>query len=376
MKYFNYIALCLLLFTLSNCGDDSFPVPPASTVASFSSTIDNNSFAPATASFQNESIVPAYAAPATYAWRFGDGTTSSEENPTHLYESPGWYTVTLVTSSQNQVHETSKTVVIKDPAATGLALYFSDRNSTTIQKALINTREPANEVLGGLALASPYNLLADTLTGKLYIADFELGTIITTDFDGSNAQELVSGLDGPGGLAIDHTENYLYWTTGNSVQRISLAEEGGSIEDFATGQGDDPEGIAIDGETGTVYWSTYDGGLWTKSTDGSGEAEIIPAVYGQAVAFIEGKIYYYGYDDGNYTLFSANPDGSGSSIVATGNDGDVYGIAYDAAEQKIYWNDQRSGTIWRANLDGSEKEAWFSDPDMRIYGVTIGEKVE
>jgi PKD repeat protein len=34
----------------------------------------------------------------SWAWDFGDGTTSSAQSPTHLYEAPGSYTVTLVAS--------------------------------------------------------------------------------------------------------------------------------------------------------------------------------------------------------------------------------------------------------------------------------------
>jgi PKD repeat protein len=35
----------------------------------------------------------------SWLWRFGDGETSTEENPYHKYESPGTYTVTLVVST-------------------------------------------------------------------------------------------------------------------------------------------------------------------------------------------------------------------------------------------------------------------------------------
>jgi gliding motility-associated-like protein len=41
--------------------------------------------------FNNQSVT----APLTYAWTFGDGGTSTLENPTHTYTAPGTYTVTL-----------------------------------------------------------------------------------------------------------------------------------------------------------------------------------------------------------------------------------------------------------------------------------------
>ena len=48
---------------------------------------------PHTVAFRNESTVGV--PPATYAWTFGDGTRSSELNPTHTYNAAGAYTVTL-----------------------------------------------------------------------------------------------------------------------------------------------------------------------------------------------------------------------------------------------------------------------------------------
>ena len=35
----------------------------------------------------------------TYLWDFGDGTTSTEEDPVHIYASPGIYTVTLTATN-------------------------------------------------------------------------------------------------------------------------------------------------------------------------------------------------------------------------------------------------------------------------------------
>ena len=38
----------------------------------------------------------------SYEWDFGDGTTSTEESPTHTYNQPGIYTVTLKAKSGNK----------------------------------------------------------------------------------------------------------------------------------------------------------------------------------------------------------------------------------------------------------------------------------
>jgi len=60
------------------------------TVADFESQITSSCSAPFTVSFSNLSVNGV-----TYTWNFGDGTTSTQVNPTHTYTTMGAYTVTL-----------------------------------------------------------------------------------------------------------------------------------------------------------------------------------------------------------------------------------------------------------------------------------------
>ena len=47
-----------------------------------------------------------------YHWDFGDGTTSTEENPSHQYAQPGTYTVELIASSDCNPDTISATIVV------------------------------------------------------------------------------------------------------------------------------------------------------------------------------------------------------------------------------------------------------------------------
>jgi PKD repeat protein len=52
----------------------------------------------------------------TFKWYFGDGEKSKEETPTHSYDEPGAYKVTLIVSdSLNQLQEMSKTIQVGTP---------------------------------------------------------------------------------------------------------------------------------------------------------------------------------------------------------------------------------------------------------------------
>lgn len=55
--------------------------------------------------------------PTSWAWKFGDGTSSSEENPKHTYNNPGTYTVELVATNGNGASAPkTATVTVNHPA--------------------------------------------------------------------------------------------------------------------------------------------------------------------------------------------------------------------------------------------------------------------
>jgi gliding motility-associated-like protein len=48
----------------------------------------------------------------TYSWKFGDGATSTEENPVHVYATPGTYTVTLRITTNCFCRESSGSILV------------------------------------------------------------------------------------------------------------------------------------------------------------------------------------------------------------------------------------------------------------------------
>lgn len=369
------MAFGVFIGLFQSCGDDDFPVPAASTVPQFTFTIDNDELAPATVTFTNTSIVPETVGMVSYSWNFGDGESSTETNPSHLYEEPGAYAVNLVatTSGSLEIRQATKTVVIKDPNATGVPIYYTDGGQ--VYQSLINTTTPIFTTVPNLTPQSSYGMVMDTLNMKLYVSDYGADKIYRSNLDGSNFIEFRTGLDSPNGMTIDYEEEMIYWDTSNGIQRGDMNNtDVNQKEDFVTGQTNDPDGLDIDLVNRRLYWVNYNGGVWSKNLDGTGETELLPTVEGGSMKVIENRIFYDEYvGSGDIRLKSANLDGTGVATVAVGIGRVVYGIGYDAENQKIYWGDRATDVMMRANLDGSNPEVFFTaSGDPR--GIVIGKE--
>ena len=88
----------------------------AKPTAAFSSSDTADCKAPFTVNFTNQST-----GSASYSWNFGDGATSTLQNPSHTYTSTGNFTVTLVTTNANGCSDSlvkSNHILIANPVAT------------------------------------------------------------------------------------------------------------------------------------------------------------------------------------------------------------------------------------------------------------------
>ncbi len=97
--------LLLLCLPFKSCKDDDFPVPTASSQADFIYVVE--AFVADTvtgavhfkANFTNRSLRAT-----SYSWDFGNGTTSTEENPQVIYTSNGVYPVRLTIGSFDSLY--------------------------------------------------------------------------------------------------------------------------------------------------------------------------------------------------------------------------------------------------------------------------------
>lgn len=180
---------------------------------------------------------------------------------------------------------------------------------------------------------SEYTLLLNNLENAIALdfhhrrelvfwSDVTLDRILRANLNGSNVEEVVStGLESPGGLAVDWVHDKLYWTD-SGTSRIEVANLDGAHRKVLLWQNlEKPRAIALHPMEGTIYWTDW----------------------------------------GNTPRIEASSmDGSGRRIIADTHLFWPNGLTIDYAGRRMYWVDAKHHVIERANLDGSHRKAVIS----------------
>lgn len=88
-------------------------------------------------------------APTSWLWDFGDGITSTEQNPSHRYTEPGQYSVSLTASSESGVGSYTDTIVKTDVVTVFIKADFKGTprvgySSVTVQFSDLSKGSPAS----------------------------------------------------------------------------------------------------------------------------------------------------------------------------------------------------------------------------------------
>lgn len=87
--------------------------------------------------------------PTSWAWNFGDSSTSTEQNPYHTYANPGTYTVSLTATNANGSNTYSHSVVVQDTSA--MTVFFDGVviNAYDVSKQAYNIETKKVKLLSG-----------------------------------------------------------------------------------------------------------------------------------------------------------------------------------------------------------------------------------
>ena len=263
-----------------------------------------------------------------------------------------------------------------DPISENEGFYFSRRGSNTISYGFHDEEPISLGMEGGAG-----SIAVDTSADMLYWLDNRTRSIRRTNLDGTDVEEVVTGLEDAKDIALDLVAGKMYWTeqgTGE-IRRANL--DGTDVESFLTGI-ENPEGIALDIPWGKVYWTVRgassrfpDSGMVQRANlDGTNVETLLAGLRDPddiALDPYAGMMYLYvrkGYYGAG--IFRANLDGSGGKFIAVGIGSSR--IALDLVGRKMYWVNKGAGAgrIRRSDLDGANEEEVVTGL-VRIEGIAL-----
>ena len=245
----------------------------------------------------------------------------------------------------------AESITLTSPASAGTYYYGACVEAVTGESSSNNNCSAAVSITVQRA-----PVVSEPSQSFIYWTDAGTNKIQRANLDGSNVQDLVTGLNSPSGIALDVVGSKMYWTDDNTtkIQRANL--DGSNVQDLVTRGLHAPSGIALDVAGGKMYWTDQGTAkIQRANLDGSNVQDLVTqglsGPNGIALDVVGGKMYWT--DQGTHKIQRANLDGSNVQDLVTRRLDAPAGIALDVAGGKMYWTDYRTEKIQRANLDGS-----------------------
>ncbi|MCE4566606.1 PQQ-binding-like beta-propeller repeat protein [Maribellus sp. CM-23] len=285
---------------------------------------------------------PAYLPVSTatsWSWDFGDGITSTEQNPTHNYSSGGKYTVKLSFSDDNgENYEVSV-----DAKVIGVIWKYTPNDH-------IKTSSPA--------IASDGTIYAGDTKGYLHALNPE-GTKKWEFLCGSDGDDIYGSCPAIGDDGTIYVGSY-------SGNLYALNPDGTEKWAFATGNR--VFGSPAIGSDGTIYIGSQDDNVYAINPDGTQKWSFTTGsdVKSSPAIAADGTIYIGSHD---MNLYALNPDGTkkwefltGGAVECSpviGSDGTIY-VGDDANENSKFY---------AVNPDGTQQ--WSYDLGLECIGNAV-----
>jgi hypothetical protein len=245
------------------------------------------------------------------------------------------------------------------------ALYYMDSSDEQMCKITLDGTFK-RDIVKNLTDMSGVGIAYDVTNDKFYFSDYfdettPNGRIWKMNKDTTSMTAIVSGLLNPFDIAVDSKNGKVYWGDDNgNLSRSNL--DGTSVQ---TGIASIVDGavraVALDMTHNKLYfYEVMNNNLYRANLDGSGKEVILTGYYGYGlyVDEVNSKIYFDAQtDDGSVSaLYRCNLDGTSPTEIDN-TQSRIYGIAIDYDNSKLYWSARDNGEIYRANLNGTSREA-------------------
>jgi PKD repeat protein len=326
----------------------------------------------------------------SYDWDFGDGERSSDAHPSHTYEQPGLYTVSLVvvpaSGDPRSILKPDCVTVLGD--APNPDIFWSERGHGQITRG--DRAGLTHEVIVS-GLISPEDLTISA--SLLFWSDYGTGKIERGNLDGSGRALIAEGQVAATGIAVDAVHRKVYWSclpSGPSdeiarsgvIRRADL--DGTNVESLVEFSPDAAFAwqIAIDARGGHLYWISLgwdsldagrcDGRIMKAGLDAKNAVAIAtglcePTDLTTDASFLQPAAYVYWTSEDPGSLSRVRVSGSAAEVLVTGIP-EAESVAVDPDEGYIYWT--AGSVLQRATLNGDNVMTVFSGLELP-EGVAI-----
>ncbi|MFZ4814985.1 MAG: PKD domain-containing protein [Phototrophicaceae bacterium] len=331
------------------------PEPPPPALSAAFTTNPTSGTAPLTVIFDSSASTGNVS---SFLWDFGDGSTSSEPNPTHEYLTASSYTATLTLSdiggnisSAQQIIAVSAPAVVANPVIT----FSSDRDGNPQIFAMdADGANPQRLTDSGGTLDQPswstQSRIAFLLNGELYVMNADGSSVQAITENGSAILATSLSWSPDGGRLVfssdrdGNPEIYTVNADGSGLQRLT---------DLGTTD-NEPHW----GNSGIVFGSDRDGNaeIYSMGGDGSNPVRLTTSdpFDGQPAWSPDGsRIAFVSERDGNREIYVMASDGS-NLVRLTDSGATDEQPAWSSDGSQIVFVSERDGNreIYRINSDG------------------------
>ena len=307
--------------------------------------------------------------PTSWAWDFGDGGTSTDQNATHTYMAEGTYTVTLTATNTAGSNSTVKTGLITVTAGSGSG-GLANTAWPKFGHDLQNTgRSP---YVGAQTATVKWSYSAGNFTrnspvvgsdGTIYIANYGNRNFYALNPDGTVKWTYPLNGSSYGGSPAIAADGILYISESTNNKLFALNPDGTERWNFSAG-GSIRSSPAI-GTDGTIYIGTYSTSkLWALNPDRTEKWNLtLGSIFmGSPAIGTDGTIYVGTYSDKK--VYAINPEGTQKWSFTTG--GAIWSQPTIGTDGTIYAGSNDDKKLWALNPDGTEK--WNRSVIERIVG--------
>ncbi|MDY9927291.1 PKD domain-containing protein, partial [Methanosarcina sp.] len=346
-------------------------IPPAQTllpVANFTTDLTSG-YAPLSVQFTDTSKNAT-----SWKWNFGDGESSTEQNPTHNYRTVGNYTVTLTVTNEYGQNTKKSTINVQSASPMVPYAYITNYGSNTV--SVIDTA--SNTVTATVNVGyGPLGVAVNSDGTKIYVANRGSTTVSIIDTATNNVTATLSIANYPTGIATNPTKAKVYLTTYYGI--VYVIDTITNTVTATLNVGYEPNGIVVSPDGSKAYvTSSNDGTVSVFDTDSSTVTKTMKVgsnPYGIAVTPDGTKVYVANSNSNNVSVIDTETDnvtktvdvGSAPRGVAVSPDGTKVYVA-NSGNSAVSVIDTATDTVTKTVDVGSSPYGIAVTPDgAKVY---------